>query len=315
MYTKYKDYSPKLEYGIYPTEREMDLLLKYGSVIVDKIAGPTSQTISTWVKEILRVKKAGHVGTLDPNVTGVLPILLNKTNKLMSFLHSLPKEYVVLMKLHELVDEEVVKKTVLSFKGIYEHTPPRKSAVKRVKRKRKIYDIEVLEQEAKYVLFKVRAESGTYMRTLCIDIGKKLGIKAHMQELRRVESAGFKEDMAVDLYTLKEYAYLYYDKGKEDYLRDIIVPMERYIKNYPKIIVKESAALSLLNGSPLYVKGIYKIDESIKEKDVVALISTKGELLAFGESLLSFQQIKKNFEGIAVKPLSVIMDKEDYKKE
>ncbi|NPA38305.1 MAG: RNA-guided pseudouridylation complex pseudouridine synthase subunit Cbf5 [Candidatus Nanohaloarchaeota archaeon] len=314
-YVKDPDYQPDPELGKYPHERSVEERLKSGIVVVDKPASPSSQQVSSWVKEMLKVNKAGHVGTLDPSVSGVLPILLGKATKIMPYMHLLPKTYVTLMHLHEKVDPALVEKVLNDYVGKdFLHTPPKKSAVKRKPRKRKIYDIEVLEIEGKDVLFKATVESGTYMRVFCIDVGKKLGVKAHMQELRRIESGGFSEEHAVDLNELKEKAWLYFEKQNDDALNDIIYPVERGVKHLPKVFVKDVAVSAILYGAPLYYKGIVMAQQNIKEGEIIAVMTMKGELVGIFRSLGNLEDIKKKFKGIFARPLAIVMDRNAYPK-
>lgn len=315
MYIKDEDYQPNDSLGKYPYERSIEELLESGIVIVDKVSGPTSQQISVWVKEMLKIKKAGHVGTLDPGVSGVLPLLLGKATKIMKYMHILPKTYIVLMHLHKEIDYEKIKNVLKNFEGkLYRHVPPRKSAVSRKPRERMIYEIEVLEIDGKDVLFKAKVESGTYMRTFCIDVGRKLGIKAHMQELRRIESGGFDESFAINLNELKEKAWLYFEKHDNNALDGIIFAVERGIKHLKKIYVKDVAVSSMLYGAPLYYKGIVMAQNNIKKGDIVAVYSMKGEAVGIFQAEGDIEDIKKKFKGIAAKPLTVLMDRNHYPK-
>ena len=143
------------EHGYYPHERPVEELLKYGAVIVDKPRGPTSHQVVAWLKDILEVRKAGQTGTLDPNATGVLVILLNHATKLTQLLARSDKEYVALMKLHGDVEESRIREEMKNFVGTITQVPPLRRAVARKPRKMKIYDIEWLEIGGRYVLLRV----------------------------------------------------------------------------------------------------------------------------------------------------------------
>ncbi len=315
MYVKDSDYKPRDDLGKYIHERSIDELLHSGIVVVDKVPGPSSQQVSTWVKDMLKVEKAGHVGTLDPNVSGVLPILLGKATKIMKYMHMLPKTYVVLMHLHDKVSERKIEHVLKSFEGKpYYHKPPRKSAVSKKPRKRMVYKIDLLEIDDKDVLFKATVESGTYMRTFCIDVGKKLGSKAHMQELRRIESGGFDESFAVDLNELKEKAWLYFEKGKKDALEGYILPVERGVRHLKKVYIKDVAVSAILHGAPLYYKGIVMIQKDVKKGDILAGYNMKGELVGIFQSQSDIEEVKKKFQGVAARPLTIIMDRDYYPK-
>ena len=111
-------------FGISPVERPTSLLLKYGIINVDKPAGPTSHQISHYVKTLLNLGKAGHSGTLDPQVTGVQPIALGNATRITHFLLTAPKEYVCVMHLHKPVDEQNLKTTIEKFIGKIQQLPP-----------------------------------------------------------------------------------------------------------------------------------------------------------------------------------------------
>lgn len=156
------------EFGKSPKERTTEELIDYGIVNIDKPKGPTSHQTSDYVKKILKIKKAGHSGTLDPAVTGVQPVALGKATRITQFLLTAPKEYVCLMHLHQEVEEEKIRNTTEQFIGKIQQLPPIKSAVKRELRTREIYEFEILEINGKDVLFRVRCQAGTYIRKLCL---------------------------------------------------------------------------------------------------------------------------------------------------
>ncbi len=170
------------EHGKRPEDRSIEEMIKNAVIIVDKHSGPTSHQVTQWVKEIFKVKKAGHAGTLDPKVTGVLPVALDNALKAMSVLMGLDKEYVGVMHLHKDIDIEAVKRVISeNFIGEIIQVPPKKSAVARRPRKKKIYFFDILEVDGRDVLFKVGCQAGVYIRKLIDDLGKKLGVGAHMK--------------------------------------------------------------------------------------------------------------------------------------
>jgi len=157
-------------FGKEPSKRSIEELLENGIVIVDKPSGPTSHQVTAWVKEILHIDKAGHGGTLDPNVTGVLPIALQNATKVIGLMHGAMKEYVCVMRLHGEVSKKKLKETMKNFIGKIWQMPPKEAAVKRQLRQRRIYYLNIIEVDGKDVLFKVGCEGGTYIRVLCKDI-------------------------------------------------------------------------------------------------------------------------------------------------
>ncbi|NMA88122.1 MAG: RNA-guided pseudouridylation complex pseudouridine synthase subunit Cbf5, partial [Methanoculleus bourgensis] len=146
-----------------------------GIVVIDKPRGPSSHQVTAWVGDILG-RRVGHAGTLDPQVSGVLVVMFGGAVRLAPVLLSHNKEYVCLMRLHGDVPREAVDQVAEEFVGRVYQRPPRKSAVKRNLRIRKIQEIEVLDMEGRLVLFRVRCDAGTYIRTLCVHMGYTLGV-------------------------------------------------------------------------------------------------------------------------------------------
>ena len=156
------------EFGKNPEERTVDELIDYGIVNLDKPKGPTSHQVSDFVKKILKISKAGHSGTLDPQVTGVQPTGLSRATRITEFLLTAPKEYVCLMHLHKEISPETLKEAIEKFTGKIKQLPPIKSAVKRVERVREIYQITLLEVKGQDILFKMKCQAGTYVRKWCL---------------------------------------------------------------------------------------------------------------------------------------------------
>ena len=156
------------EYGINPNKRKIEDLINYGIVNIDKPQGPTSHQTVDYVKKILKLKKAGHSGTLDPNVTGSLLIALGKSTRIIQTLLKAGKEYLCLMHLHKPVDKKETKKVMDKFIGEITQLPPVKSSVKRKQRKRTVYYMKILEINEQDVLFYVGTQAGTYIRKLCL---------------------------------------------------------------------------------------------------------------------------------------------------
>lgn len=189
------------------------------------------------------------------------------------------KEYVALMKLHQLVDEKRVREACQGFIGEISQMPPLKSAVKRVRRTRQIYYLDVLEIRGTEVLFRVGCEAGTYIRTLCVDIGKRMGVGAQLQELRRTRVGTFAEDVAVTLQDLKDAYVFWKESGDEKEVRRAILPMERLLDVVPKIVVRDSAVDALCHGANLAIPGVVEIDAEMRRGDVAAVLSLKGRVL------------------------------------
>lgn len=156
------------EFGVSPSERSVDELIHSGVINLNKPSGPTSHQATDYVKKMFGLNKAGHSGTLDPAVTGVLPIALEKNTRIVQYLLNAGKEYVGLMHLHRDISGEKILSEIENFKGIISQLPPVKSAVKRAWRKREIYYFDVIEIHGRDVLFKVGCQAGTYIRKLCL---------------------------------------------------------------------------------------------------------------------------------------------------
>jgi len=136
-------------YGKKPEERTVEELIKKSIIVVDKHSGPTSHQITAWIRDIFELKHCGHAGTLDPAVTGVLPVALENATKLMPVLMGMDKEYVGVMHLHKEVPEELLRDAVLKFIGKIIQVPPVKSAVARRAREREIKFFDIVEIEAR----------------------------------------------------------------------------------------------------------------------------------------------------------------------
>jgi len=302
------------KFGTVPAERSLEDLFESGVVILDKPSGPTSHQVTAWVRDILGVKKAGHGGTLDPRVTGVLPITLGSASNALRTLLVGGKEYVGVIQFHSEISKKKINEIFNEFTGRIYQLPPVRSAVKRELRIREIYYLEPLEIEKRLVLFKVGCEAGTYIRTLCHDMGDALGIGAHMVELRRTKTGGFTEDEAVTLHDLKD-AYEYWKEDvEEEHIRKIVHPSERLLDHIPKIVIKDSAVDAICHGANLALPGVMQLDDDIKKGDMVALISNKNEGIAIGKALLSSKDIFEKDEGLAVNTERVLMPTGTYPK-
>jgi len=304
------------EYGKSPEERSIEELLKYGFISLDKPSGPTSHQISALIKHFLELKKTGHGGTLDPKVTGVLPIALEKSTRVLQYLLTAGKEYVAAMHLHKPVKFDMLKEIEKVFVGEIVQIPPVRSAVKRRPRKRKIYYLEILEydEEKKNVLFKVGTEAGTYIRTLCVQIGKYLGVGAHMIALRRTKAGSFSEENSVSLIDVKDSFYLWKHCNYEKELRRVILPIEKALEHLPKVYVDDVAASAVLYGAKVLLPGIVKTQKFEKNENV-AIFTMKNELIAIGKALVSFEEMMKLKEtkgkGEIIK-VDTVIKKRDY---
>lgn len=298
--------SPK--FGKRPDERLLSELLESGVVNIDKPKGPTSHQVSAYVREIFGVSKTGHSGTLDPKVTGCLPVAYGKATRIVQALLPAGKEYMCIMHLHAPCEEKVIREVVATFVGKIKQLPPIKSAVKREWRYRKIYYVDILEIEGQDVLFSVGCEAGTYIRKLCHDIGQAIGVGAHMSELRRTKAGPFNESTLCSLYDLKDALAFYKEDGKEEFIKKILMPVEKAVEHLPKVWIIDSAVNSLCHGADLKVPGVAKLETDTQIDDSVAVMTLKDELVALGRLRMLPVQVLKEERGIVVKIEKVFMD-------
>jgi H/ACA ribonucleoprotein complex subunit 4 len=301
-------------WGKIPYERDIGDLLASGAVIIDKPRGPTSHQVVSWLKKILSIEKAGHHGTLDPNTTGVLPIALGRSVRMLDL--SLPegKEYIAIMHLHSDPPKDHLTQIIKDFTGeIYQMVPVR-SAVKRGLRQRKIEYIKILEKEGNDVLLLIGCESGTYIRTLIHDIGEVLGIGANMAELRRTRSGRIGEKSSVTLQEVKDAWEFYKGSGDEEKLRKVIRPGEELLSHLKKVIIKDSTVDAICHGAQLGMPGICGFNDRITSGDMVVIISLKGEAIAVGKALLSTKDMQMRSKGAAVQTDRVLMEPGTYPK-
>jgi len=299
--------------GKKPSDRTYQELLKNGIVIIDKPKGPTSHQVAGWVRDMLGLESAGHSGTLDPIVTGVLPIALENGTKVLQSLLNAGKEYVCHMKIHQEASPAKIKDVLNQFVGDIMQLPPIKSAVKRQLRKRTIYYIEVIEINKQDVLFRVGCQAGTYIRKLCFDIGEKLGCGANMQQLVRTKAASFKPEHAVSLNELKD-ALEFAKQGDETLIRKVVMPFEQACNHLPKAWIFDTTISTVCHGAAIAVPGISKLDSDIKLDDMVAVFSLKGELVCLAKAMMTGQHMAVAQKGIALTPSRVIMPQGVYPK-
>jgi len=242
-----------------------------------KPQGPSSFMMVQSVKKILSVKKAGHIGTLDPMAEGVLPICTGKSTRIIQFLSSLSKVYTAVMVLGSSTDsqdatgkvtatggnpknisEAEIRSVFKRFLGQQNQIPPMFSAKKKqgiplyklarngitIERKPvpiTIYSLDFIKKEENRVRFKVQCSAGTYIRTLCYDVGQELGCEAHMGHLVRNQVGNFDQETSLTLETLKTAV-------ADGSLSSKLIPVEKALNFLPEIRIKESFVNSLANG-------------------------------------------------------------------
>ncbi len=303
------------QYGSNPWERSTEEYIRKGIANIDKPSGPTSHQVTSWVRSIFSFKKAGHSGTLDPKVTGVLPVALEDATRMLQALLLSSKEYMCLMKLHSDVKSNELKQALSYFQGELYQRPPIKSSVKRVLRTRTVYSIKLIEREKNLVLMSVECEAGTYIRKLCHDIGLVLGVGAHMQELRRTKAGPFTEESIISLHDLRDAYHYYTEDGDDSKLRQCIYPMEEGVKHLNMIWVKDSAVSAICHGAKLNAPGVSKLSEGINSGEVIALMTLKDELIGLGRSKLSSKEIVDKKRGEVAGSEIVLMKPNTYPKQ
>lgn len=216
------------------------------------------------------------------------------------------------MRVHEDVSEEKVKAVFEMFQGEIYQKPPVRSSVKRRLRTRYIYYLRLLEMEGRNILFQVACEAGTYIRKLSYDIGEVLGCGAHMRELRRTRVGPFTEDEAVRLDDLFDAYLTWKETGDDGMIRKTVQPVERALSMLPQILVKDTAVEALCNGADLAIPGIVAVTGDVREGDLVAILTLKGEAVALGVARLSAETILERDRGVAVKTERVLMEPGTY---
>ena len=292
-----------------------------GILTVYKEAGFTSHDVVAKLRGICRQKKIGHTGTLDPEAVGVLPVCLGSGTKLCDMLTDKSKEYEAVLLLgqvtdtqdvtgtvleeHEVtVDEEQAVEAIRSFVGAYEQIPPMYSALKvngkrlyelaragkEVERKGRpveIHSIEILSVSLPEITFRVACSKGTYIRTLCHDIGQKLGCGGTMKSLKRTRVGIFTIDGALKLSQLEELAA----QGR---LEEKVIPVEAMFTELPALTVKDAFARLIENGNAFYPG---QAEESVRTPDggQVRVYDRKGRfygIYAFSEEKERYQPVK-----------------------
>lgn len=303
------------DYGTYYDKRSIEQLFNYGLIILDKPPGPTSHETVAWCKRILKIPKIGHSGTLDPQVSGVLPLGLGEATKALGVLLLGPKEYQALGRLHSLPSKEKLDDILKQFTGEIFQKPPQRSSVLRRTRTRSIYEMELLEQKERLLLLRVLCEAGTYIRKLFYDIGEVLGPGATMIELRRTRVHQF--DESHHLVTMHELANAYVnweEKNDNSKLLQMIQPIEHALSEIKSVIIRDSAVDAMCHGAQLAVPGILEVSKDMKKGDLVAVYTQKGEVVALAEALMSDYEIAESVKGYAFETNRIIMAPNTYPK-
>jgi len=278
-----------------PAERTLADVLSFGVVNLDKPPGPSSHEVADWVRDLTNdalaradtgngdpgdptgtsVDRVAHAGTLDPKVTGSLPLLLGDATRMAQVFDESVKEYVAVVELHGPLPSDF-EAVLERFEGPIYQKPPRKSAVRRKLRTRTVHEIELLDRRERQLLLRIRCAAGTYVRKLCHDLGLALGIGAHMGDLRRTQTGTFDDTTLVTMETLADALAFWADDGDDAPLRAAVEPAERALVELPQVTIAHSAAREVANGAPVYAPGVFGVEPA----PVGETSPAQGELVA-----------------------------------
>ena len=265
-----------------PGERDPETLLEFGVVNLDKPPGPSAHQVAAWVRDAAGVDRAAHAGTLDPKVTGCLPVLTGTATRAAQVFDDSRKGYVAVLELHAPAPNDF-EETLAAFEGPLYQKPPRKSAVARRLRVRTVHRLEALERRERRALLDVECESGTYVRKLCHDLGLALGTGGHMGDLRRTKTGTFDDATLVTLQDLVDGLAFYREDEDPGLLREVVSPAERALEHLPSLTVAPSAAREIAEGAPVYAPGVIDGDlDGAAEGDLVACYTPDGAAVCLG---------------------------------
>jgi H/ACA ribonucleoprotein complex subunit 4 len=242
-------------------------------ILLDKPDSLTSMQCVERAKALLGCSKAGHSGTLDPKVTGLMLICLDEAVKAMPLFLGLDKEYEGILTLHSDVPEEDLRKAASGFVGRITQRPPVRSAVARVERQRTVHSFQLMGRCGRDALFRVRCEAGTYIRKICSDLGDALGTGAHMAMLRRTAIDGFRVREAVGMEAF----------GKEP--QKYLIPLESALERagLAKVIIRPESLPKVRNGLPIRMQDMDRADRGIAPGQKVG-IYLDGSVVALGSA-------------------------------
>jgi len=280
-----------------------------GVLIVHKEAGWTSHDVVAKVRSLLRGSKIGHAGTLDPSATGVLPILVGRATRIAEYLIDWDKEYRAVLRVGETTDtqdatgrilsrvdacevtEDALQSAITRFRGVQRQLPPMYSAVKvggqplykaaragktveREERSIAIHQLEILAVHGRDVILRIVCSKGTYIRTLCADIGRALGVGGHLLALerRRVGPLSIEQAMTID----QVLGHL-----TAGTLRERFISLDQLLFQLPAVVVNDEQAQRVLHGSPVFPMGAGQRSAAHAAVSV-RLKNEAGQLLAIG---------------------------------
>ena len=288
-------------------------MLKDGVINIDKPQGWTSHDVVAKIRGLMKVTKVGHAGTLDPMATGVLPICFGKGTKIVSFFLDAEKTYEAIIRLGEETETqdatgrvvssydvpsdilELIPGVLASFEGAYEQIPPMYSAIKikgvplyktarlgvvvaREPRPVQILAIQLMGIEGRDVSFSVRCSKGTYVRTLCADIGTRLGVGGHLLSLRRTQSGMFPLGEAIEV---EKFCDLY----REGAWEGEVCSLNKVLRHLPAICIDDEQLWKIKEGVPIGLECLAQYD-TFRRGHPIRFMDRHGDLLAVGIALL-----------------------------
>ncbi|MFZ3587876.1 tRNA pseudouridine(55) synthase TruB [Bacillus sp. DJP31] len=300
-----------------------------GILLLNKPKGLTSHDCVFKIRKILKTKKVGHTGTLDPDVTGVLPICIGRATKIAEFITGMSKTYVGEVTLgfstttedasgeiidkvavHRTIKKEEIQLVLAQLTGTHSQTPPMYSAVKvngkrlyeyarkgieveRPSREIKIHELilqdpqETYEGESITFSFKVTCSKGTYVRTLAVTIGEKLGFPAHMSHLIRTASGSFQLEECSSLEEIEKVM-------GEGNIQSLLIPMERALIHLPNLQIDDTVAMKVKNGAVLEVSPL------LFDKEQLLMTDMSGDALAIYEKHPTKQGLMKPVKVLSI---------------
>jgi H/ACA ribonucleoprotein complex subunit 4 len=276
-------------------DKTMEELIKFSILNMDKPSNCTSFDVVDRVRKLFGLEKCGHFGTLDPQVTGVLPICLEKACKVQEYFMHRDKIYIGKMKLHKKISKKQLETAMKKFIGKINQLPPRISRVKRIVREREVKKFKLIDynKEKREASFIAEVQAGTYIRKLIDDLGKTLEIGAQMTELRRIKAGLFSEkDSEFTTIENIEEAFKEFKKGNESLLRKLLIPAEIITELLPVIEVKSEFIEKLYHGSPFFDEmpiNLKKAKEIIKTNEPFGVIA-ENKLIEIAKFSDKFEQ-------------------------
>jgi len=305
-----------------------------GVLNVNKSGGMTSHDVVDEVRRILKIRRVGHTGTLDPQATGVLPICVGNATKIARFLTAADKDYLITMRLGIQTDtmdaegkilaetaeipreREKVEAAFARFRGEIQQIPPLFSAKKhqgerlyRLARRGevverhpisiKVYELELTAFDPPFVRFRVFCSKGTYARALCDDIGKVLQCGAHLHSLVRLKAGQFRLEEAITLLRLQEIQ----EQGK---LAEVLLPIEQALDHLPAVRVLPDSSRSVLHGASIAFQDVVNLPSGLSVGSMVRVLGIRKKLLSLAELTVNTDQIQDlNPRQIILRPVKV----------